>query len=168
MVPSAVTIVAAAATPTTASQIPYPAEGSTSSVRATVKGTIPATAARVPKNTPVTVSSSPSRPTPASTWPGVAPASRCWPNSRLRYEVAAYSVLISITQAKTAMIPTTTKLRVSRFLSSTDCVSPAASMWSFSTDCMYSVATEMPTKRTIGISTPDNCAARCRSPCTVR
>src|SRR3954449_2087878 len=56
--------------------MPRPWCGSIESARTTVNGTIPASAATVPKNTPTTVTISPSAPTVPSTCPGGAPAPR--------------------------------------------------------------------------------------------
>ncbi len=163
-----VAIVAVAATATMPSQISGDCSGHTVSVRATLNATRPARPAAVPSTTPVTASSSPSVRTMPSTCRGVAPASRCLPNSRLRNEVAAYRLLISMMQAKPTMMPTTIVFSVSTFLSPTDLARPAASIASPSIAWMYSVAVATPMNSTSGISTPASCAARCRVLSTAR
>ena len=68
--------------------------------------------ARVPPSAPVTVTSRPSRATMAVSWPRVAPARRCWVNSRRRAAVAAISVFTSMTATNSVIMPITTKFRV--------------------------------------------------------
>lgn len=140
----------------------------TLSVRAAWKTSVPLSPATVPKKTPTAVSRAPSTPTVRRTWRGVAPASRWRPNSPPRYVVDAYRVLISMTQQKTPMIPTTTRLTVSRFLSSTVRVSPDASITALLISCMDTVAVAIPVNRMSGISTPLNWAALRRVLSTAR
>ena len=61
-----------------------------------------------PHPMPVTTTSAPSSSIVVRTCSGVAPASRCWPNSRRRAEIAAASVFTIMIAAKTLIMPTTT------------------------------------------------------------